>query len=89
MDVNGRCQARFPLSIIVKVTRGNEVVGIQKHILYIISYKLHWVRAKNTIKWNSPFLLKDQRYFLLSRITAFGQSSGMKLLYLHARNALE
>ena len=64
MDVNGRCQARFPLSIIVKVTRGNEVVGIQKHIQYIISYKLHWVivirglgaEAKNTTIWNSPSL---------------------------------
>ena len=43
VDVNGRCQARFPLSIILKVTRGNEVVGIQKHTLCIISYKLPWV----------------------------------------------
>ena len=41
--MNGLCQARFPLSLILKVTRGNEVVGIQKHILYIISYKLPWV----------------------------------------------
>ena len=61
--------------------------------IYIISYMLPWVlRPKNSIIWKStPFLSKDKRYFLLSRITAFGQSSGMKLLYmyLHARNALE
>ena len=53
----------------IKVTPGNEVVGIQKHTLYVISYKLPWVlRPKNTIIRNSPFLLRDQRYFLLSSI---------------------
>ena len=36
-----------------------------------------------------PLSFKGSMYFLLSRITAFGQSSGMKLLYLHVRNALE
>ena len=58
VDVNGRCQARFPLSIILKVTRGNEVVGIQKHILYIISYKLPWVLRQKILVtiWNSPSL---------------------------------
>ena len=53
----------------IKVTPGNEAVGIQKHTLYVISYKLPWVlRPKNTIIRNSPFLLRDQRYFLLSSI---------------------
>ena len=53
----------------IKVTPGNEAVGIQKHTLYVISYKLPWVlRPKYTIIRNSPFLLKDQRYFLLSSI---------------------
>ena len=53
----------------IKVKPGNEAVGIQKHTLYVISYKLPWVlRPKNTIIRNSPFLLKDQRYFLLSSI---------------------
>ena len=58
MDENGRCQARFPLSIILKVTRGNEVVGLQKHILYIISYKLPWVLRQKILVtiWNSPSL---------------------------------
>ena len=47
------------------------------------------LRPKNTIIWKSiPFLLEDQRYSLLSRITVFGQSSGTQPLYLHARNEM-
>ena len=42
----------------IKVTPGNEAVGIQKHTLYVISYKLPWVlRPKNTIIRNSTVFL--------------------------------
>ena len=62
------------------------------NLLYnFISYKLPRVlRQKDTIIWKcTPFLLKDQGCFLLSCLTIFVYSSGMKLLYLHARNALD
>ena len=41
-------------------------------------------QKKNTII--TPFLLKDQHYFLLSRITVL---ASQVLLHLHARNSLE
>ena len=80
--------------VAIKCLGPNNPVLLKLHyyiyIIYIISYKLPRVpRPKNTIIWKSiPFLLEDQRYSLLSCTTVFGQSSRMKLLYLHARNAM-
>ena len=38
------------------VTPGNEVVGIQKHTLFIISYKLPWVLRQKILSLGTlPF----------------------------------
>ena len=56
--------------------------------IYIISYMLPWVLRPKKYYHLEIYSLSFKGSMVF-RITAFGQSSGMKLLYLHARNALE
>ena len=56
--------------------------------IYIISYMLPWVLRPKKYYHLEIYPLAFKGSMVL-RITAFGQSSSMKLLYLHARNALE
>ena len=44
-----------------KVRHGNELVGLKSIYCISLVTSCLGIEAKNTIKWNSPFLLKDQR----------------------------